>query len=99
MQIIYYYAGILNICDLYKVQDAVWPARAKWYNIGLRLGILAGTLDAIAAAHLRNPDECLTDTIKEWLKNDEPQPTWKALADALRSPAVGYADLANDLLK
>ena len=89
----------MNVRDLYKVQDAVWPARAKWYDIGLRLGILAGTLDAIAAAHLRNPDECFTNTIKEWLKNDEPQPTWESLVDALRSPVVGYADLANNLSK
>ena len=56
-------------------------------------------LDAIAAAHLRNPDECFTDTIKEWLYSDKPQPTWEALADALQSPVVGHADLANNLPK
>ena len=89
----------MNIRDLHKVQDAIWTARTKWYNIGIRLGISADTLDAFAKAHLHKPDECFTDTIKEWLRNDEPRPTWEALAGALRSPAVGYAHLAETLPK
>ena len=89
----------MNICDLPKVQDAAWPARAKWYDIGLRLGMSADALDTIAKARLHQPEECFTDTIKVWLRNDDPRPTWKALADALRSPVVGYADLANNLSK
>ena len=93
------YAGFLNIHDLHKVQDAVWVARAEWYNIGLRLGISADTLDAIAKSHLQQPKECFTDTIKEWLRSDDPRPTWGALGDALRSPVVGYAHLAENLPK
>ena len=89
----------MNIHDLPKVQDAVWAARAKWYNIGLRLGMSADILDATAKACLHQPEECFTDTIKEWLRNDDPQPTWQALGDALRSPVVGYAHLAENLPK
>ena len=93
------YAGLLNICDLPKVQDAVWDARAKWYNIGLRLGLSADTLDAIAKAHQRQPEECFTDAMKEWLRSDDPWPTWEALGDALSSPVVGYAHLVENLPK
>lgn len=89
----------MNVGDLVKVQDAVWAARAKWYDIGLRLGISADTLDAIAKAHLCNPEECFTDTLIKWLRNNEPQPTWEALADVLRSPVVGHAHLAENLPK
>ena len=96
---VHVYAGVLNISDLHKVQDAIWAARAKWYDIGLRLGISADTLDAIDNAHQHKPEECFTHTIKEWLRNDDPRPTWEALADALRSPVVGHAHLAENLSK
>ena len=89
----------MNITHLYCVQVAIWDARAKWYSIGLGLGLSADTLDAIAKAHQQQPEECVIDTIKQWLRNDDPQPTWEALSDALRSPVVGYAHLAEKLPK
>ena len=69
----------------------------KWYNIGLKLGTSPGTLDSINATGRENPDNCVTAMIKEWLNNGHPPPTWTALAEALRSPMVGYAHLAEQL--
>jgi hypothetical protein len=74
----------------------VWEARSKWYNIGLKLRISAGTLDSIEATS-QNPDKCFTTMIKDWLKNGKPKPLWAAIANALKSPMIGYAQLAEQL--
>ena len=92
-----YFAGALTIDNLGDVLEVVWEARAKWYNIGLKLGISVGTLDSISKANNQNPDDCLTAMIKDWLKNGKPKPSWAQLAKALKSPMVGYAQLAEEL--
>ena len=91
------YAGELSIDDIGDVLEAVWEARVKWYNIGLKLGISAGTLDSISKANNQNPDDCLTAMIKDWLKNGKPKPSWAQLAKALKSRMVGYAQLIEEL--
>ena len=90
-------SGCLSINDLCDVLELVWEARAKWYNIGLKLGISAGTLNAIKTTNHQNPDDCLTAMIEEWLNNGKPNPTWAAVAKALRSPMVGYGHLAEQI--
>ena len=90
-------AANLTIDDLGDVLESVWEARSKWYNIGLKLGVSVGTLDSISKAANQNPDDCLTAMIKDWLRNGKPKPTWAAVAKALKSPMVGYAQLAEQL--
>ena len=75
----------------------MWEARSKWYNIGLKLGVPVGTLDSISKAANQNPDDCFTAMIKDWLRNGKPKPTWATVAKALKSPMVGYAQLAEQL--
>ena len=91
-----FFAGNLTPEDLGSVLEAVWEARSKWYNIGLKLGISVGTLDSIKASN-QNSDDYLTAMIKDWLRNGKPKPLWAALAKALKSPMVGYAQLAEQL--
>ena len=43
---------MLTEADLADVQRALWDGRAKWYNLGLELGLIAGTLDAIQLTKL-----------------------------------------------
>ena len=86
-----------GISDLSDVLEAVWEARSKWYNIGLKLGTSSGTLDAIKASAKENVDDCVTTMIKDWLNNGKPQPTWAAVAKALKSPMVGCKHLAEQL--
>ena len=89
--------GKLTIDHLADVLEAVWEARVKWFNIGLKLGISAGTLDSIGKANNQNPDDCLTAMIKYWLRNGRPKPSWAAVANALKSPLVEHAQLAEQL--
>ena len=84
--------------DLTSVLRAVWEGRAKWYNIGLELGLTAGTLDAIKLANQDDPDRCIRETLKDWLRRDDVHPSWSGLARALRAPPVGMGQLAEELL-
>ena len=85
--------GQLNIKDLHAVQKAAWDARTKWYNIGLELDIDPETLNTIKENN-DNIDDRFRAMFMTWLKMVDPRPTWEALAEALRSPTVGYEHLA-----
>ncbi len=70
---------------------------SKWYNIGLGLGLTAGTLEAMKAP-FKEQEDCLRDMLKEWL-NRSPNPSWQSLIRVLRSPIVGKEPLASYLEK
>jgi hypothetical protein len=76
----------------------VWEGRSKWYNIGLELGLTAGTLDAIKQTNHHDVDDCFRATLKEWLSSSDLKPTLSSLADALKSRTVGLAQLAEDVI-
>ena len=88
---------ILTENDLASILDKVWDGRAKWYNIGLQLGLTAGTLDAIQKTNYNDTDSCFRETLKKWLRSTELNPSWCGLAKALRAPSVGREDLAKHL--
>ena len=75
----------------------MWEARSKWYYIGLKLGLKAGTLDAIKQSNHYDIDGCFTEILKQWLRNSKLKPTLNSLADALKSPTVGLAQLVKDI--
>ena len=86
--------GHLTITDLKTVQAALWEARPKWYNLGLQLDMAVDDLDVIERKNLKNDDECLTDLLRQWLRQGNPPPTWKAIVKALQSPTVNLTPLA-----
>jgi hypothetical protein len=88
--------GYLGPNDLRKVQRILWDARTQWYNLGLELDITPDTLDSIEQANQLNPDRCFRAMLTKWLREHE-RPTWSALAEALRSPAVGLSHLAQEV--
>jgi hypothetical protein len=90
-------SGLLTEADLAKVQRAVWEGRAKWYNLGLELGLTAGTLDAIQQTNANNVDNCFRAMLTEWLRKLELFRTWSSLARSLRAQPVGLEELAEHL--
>ena len=82
--------------DLLNVMEELANVRAKWYNIGLGLGLDVGTLNSIETEHSNNSD-CLRETLTTWLKAYPPPPTWSKVVDTLRTKTVGEARLATDL--
>ena len=86
--------GHLTSQDLRTVQEALWEARPKWYNLGLQLDMAVDDLDVIKRTNFQNDDECLTDLLRRWLRRADPHPTWKAIVKALQSPTVDLTQLS-----
>ena len=82
--------------DLLNVMEELDDVRAKWYNIGLGLGLSVFTLDGIKADH-SNISDCLREALKTWLKTHLPPPTWSKVLESLRTKIVGEAKLAAHL--
>ena len=60
------------------------PEAKHWHNIGILLGISEQTLEQIESDYPSNCTECVREMIKSWLKQVEPKPTWKDLAEAVQ---------------
>lgn len=75
--------------------DALSEARANWYDLGLRLDISDGTLDAIKANHDKVED-CLRKMLQQWLQT-YPEREWSAIVTALiaihRNDVAGEVDI------
>ena len=84
----------LTIDDLKEVRDLLFDVRRKWYDIGIELDVKVDELDTIKADCDDVANKCLTELLIKWLKRIKPQPTWKALEQALRSKAVNEQELA-----
>ena len=81
--------------DLAPVYENLIDASNKWHDIGLLLGVPDGRLRAIELDK-EKCDDRLRETLSWWLRNAD-SPTWDDLRRALRSPAVGYGWLAENL--
>ena len=86
----------LSTNDLSKVRNAIFSAAAKWYDIGLELGLTADYLDTLRKTN-DDPQDCLRELLRRWLSGVDRQPSWKALITALSSPAVNYHALASEI--
>lgn len=69
-------------------------ARLKWYDLGLELDISDVELDVIAKKFNSDPDVCLREMLKVWLRFVNNPPTWKMIANALTSKVVDELALA-----
>lgn len=56
---------------------------SRWKDIGVFLGIADGPLDTIEADH-KGVMGCLRELLSLWLKQVDPPPTIKALAEAVK---------------
>ncbi len=86
----------LSIKNLVEVFQLLYSAKAKWYYIGLVLGLEPHELDSI-----RGEDEdCLRRVLNVYLQKTETlKPTWQSLLDALRSKIVGQEHVAQEIEK
>ncbi len=81
--------------DLPTLYERLFPARAKWCNIGLKLKVDLDTLEAIALKH-NNPDDCLREILAKRLQAGGPL-SWREVCDCLRSPIVDRNNLAEEI--
>ncbi|XP_064398478.1 uncharacterized protein LOC135345065 isoform X3 [Halichondria panicea] len=79
------------------VREATWDARAKWQCLGEELGASIGKLHEIQHNHRDVAGACLTTMLEHWLIQTDPSPSWFALIEALRSPALDRGDIASEI--
>ena len=94
--------NISNLDDVLRLLIACDFSKKKWHELGLRLGLLKGTLDEIEANHPKDASRCLTECLDKWLRradnvNSRGGATWDSLSDALKS--INEVAVANKLRK
>ena len=72
--------------DFNKIYETLFEARAKWYNLGLALGLDTGTLDSIKHNNKDECEACLREALKQ--QKHTTKLTWTEIIKALRSPTV-----------
>ena len=88
--------GTLRPEDVVTVVEEMLEAENHSQFIGLKLKVPQHVVDGILKTHSK-PRNQLFDVIVEYLKQVEPRPTWRAIADALRSPLVNLPHLAKKI--
>ena len=73
--------------------NSISTLAAKWFNLGLALGLSRNTLDIIDYNHPRDANRCQAEMITAWLRSSS-QPSWQRLASALSSPLVNRSEIA-----
>ena len=81
---------ISDLDDVLRLLTACGFSKKKWHELGLRLGLLKGTLDEIEANYSNDVSRCLTECLDKWLHradnaNGRGGATWNSLSDALKS--------------
>ena len=78
-----------------ELLEKLYSVRAKWYNLGLRLGISCDDLDAIKKDCKEDTGDCLREVLKIWLSKNSLK---SDLIEALESKTVRGNSLAVELL-
>ena len=84
---------MLSTADIKDVLNATLSAHPKWNNIGIELRVPLHALKGIAQDN-KDVNDRFREMLIAWLNLVNPKPTWEALVDALRQPAVGEEQLA-----
>lgn len=85
----------MGTAHLKTILNDIAPCRAKWNNLGIQLQVDTGTLESIELQY-NAPGDQLREVVKAWLKSID-NPTWGAMIEALKSPAIGETRLAGEL--
>ena len=82
--------------DAAKVYEELMSAQNHTNLLGLKLNIPLATVEGIHSQY-PNPKDRLLQIIKEFLTQLDPEPSWSAIAAALRSPVVNLPRLAKHI--
>ena len=82
--------------DLATVLNEIFEARVHAYYVGLNLKVSTDVLESIESQY-SDDRRRLHHVILEFLKRIDPKPTWRAIVDALKSPTVNMAKLAEKI--
>ena len=85
--------GVLTPNDAVQILEELLPAQNKSYQLGLKLKLQPHQVESIHSTYT-TPEERLLRIIILFLNQVDPQPTWRVIVDALRSPVVNLTQLA-----
>ena len=90
----------LTIDDLQTVTQELLPVAKCWEAIGIALCLHLDEDEMKTfpkrVTH-RSVEDHLLEMLKWWLNRVSPQPSWRSIIDALRSPTVGENKFAQNL--
>ena len=81
---------------LVNLLEALVEVTAKWYDLGLRLGIPTHTLEIIKANRPQEVEHCMREMLQWWI-GKYPEWSWDAIVRALR--AIDRNDVADKVAK
>lgn len=74
--------GISKLREIINVLRHYNFPEARWFDLGLQLGLLFPKLTAIETAHRIDAARCLMECLTKWLSNGDA--TWQGLVSALK---------------
>ena len=85
---------MISVLDLRSVTNELCSVMAKWYRIGVQLGVNEAKLEEIENNY-QTADRRFSEVIKFWLRgNASAAVSWKSLVAVLEQPFVGEKGLA-----
>jgi hypothetical protein len=85
---------VLAVLDLRTVTSELGSVMAKWYPIGVQLGVNQAKLKEIEVNY-RAADRCFVEVISFWLGGNTPVAvSWESLVEVLELPFIGEKGLA-----
>ena len=85
--------GVLTAKDAVKVLEELLPAQNQSYELGLTLNLPPHEVKSIHNT-FTDPRKRLLQIVMAFLNQVDPQPTWRVIVDALKSPVVNLPQLA-----
>ena len=86
----------LNDDDVPEIVREIFDVRNDSETLGRVLKLSKATVDSILLQY-NKPKDRLFRVIDEFMKGDEPAPTWGAIVCALRDPLIGLPHLAKKI--
>ena len=86
----------LNDDDVPDIVREIFDVRNDSETLGRLLKLSKATVDSILLQYSK-PKDRLFRVIDEFIKGDEPAPTWSVIVCALRDPLIGLPHLAKKI--
>ena len=86
--------NLLQSQNVVELQNLIWEARTKYYNIGLELRPDAATLDSITQSQYHQVDDCFHAVLGACIRKGI---TKTMIVNALKSPTVGNDKIAEEV--
>ena len=88
---------LFSVLDLRSVTNELVSVMAKWYRIGVQLGIDEAKFEEIENSY-QTIDRRFSEVIRFWLRGNASVPvSWESLIEVLEQPFVGEKGLAGRL--